>query len=103
MCRNVKTLSICPTCNSQLSESSNKQWCRDARRRGNFGRCSLGIRKAEEEYRGEECGTCAEIREQAMNQVSLDELAQRRLGWRKDSKGKGRRADDSDDDFGYGW
>jgi hypothetical protein len=106
MCRNVKTLSICPTCNTQLSERNDKQWCRDARRRGTFGHCSTGVRKTEEEYRGQECPSCAEIRERAMNELDMNDFAKKRLGWRTEGKGKGKgRAinEDSDDDAGYGW
>ncbi|KAI0408501.1 hypothetical protein F4802DRAFT_415935 [Xylaria palmicola] len=55
MCRDVRTLSICPTCDGQLAANSSKQWCRDARRGGRFGRCNVGVGRAEEEYRGEEC------------------------------------------------
>lgn len=41
MCRNIKTLSICPTCTEKVSERTNQQWCREGRHRGAFGRCSM--------------------------------------------------------------
>ncbi|KAI0105115.1 hypothetical protein GGR51DRAFT_520943 [Nemania sp. FL0031] len=95
MCRNVKTVSFCQSCETQLSESSSKQWCREAYRRGTFGRCSMGVRQAEEDYRGKECRSCIEARERAMDELDWDDLAKKRLGW--------TRAGDSDDDGGYGW
>ncbi|CAJ2504639.1 Uu.00g120330.m01.CDS01 [Anthostomella pinea] len=102
MCRNIKTLSVCPTCNKQLSENTNKQWCRDARRHGHFGRCSTGVRKSEDEFRGEECKGCAEVRENAMNELDLEDFAEKRLGWHP-SKGRGQAPEDSDGEYGYGW
>ncbi|KAI1497940.1 hypothetical protein F5X99DRAFT_412568 [Biscogniauxia marginata] len=109
MCRNVKSVSICPTCNKHMSESTNKQWCRDARRKGHFGRCSMGVRKAEDEFRGAECEGCAKIREKAMNELDMNDFAEKRLGWRT-SKGKGDgqgggdcMLDNSDDEYGYSW
>lgn len=66
------------------------------------------MRKAEEEFRGEECRSCAEVRERAMNELDMDDFAKKRLGWQTEGKDKGKgkgRAinEDSDDDVGYGW
>ncbi|ORY61491.1 uncharacterized protein BCR38DRAFT_487249 [Pseudomassariella vexata] len=112
MCRNVKTLSICPTCNEHITENTHQQWCRDARRKGRFGRCTMGIGRSEEEFRGAECKSCAELRETRMNELEMRDFAARGLGWRT-SKGKtagGRgggggteQGDDSDDGIAYVW
>ncbi|KAI1189765.1 hypothetical protein F5B17DRAFT_389965 [Nemania serpens] len=95
MCCDIRTVSTCPTCQTHLSECRTKQWCREALRRGTFGRCSAGLGQAEEEYRGRECRPCAEIREKAMDEMNMDDFAEKRLGW--------NRGRDSDDDGGYGW
>ena len=82
MCRKVKTLSICPTCNERMAENTNTQWCRDARRCGAFGRCTMGIRRAEEEFRGEDCQNCSDQRERLMNDMEMSDFAVKSLGWR---------------------
>ncbi|KAH7029664.1 uncharacterized protein B0I36DRAFT_326200 [Microdochium trichocladiopsis] len=91
MCRDICVLYVCSACGEQLSETSTKQWCRDARRKGKFGRCVAGASRVEDESRREECLACTELREQQMAQ--LRDFAVRRLGWRS---GKGGRNGDAD-------
>ena len=103
MCRKVKTLSICPTCNGRIAENTSTQWCRDARRRGAFGRCTMGIRRGEEEFRGEDCQGCNDQRERLMNEMEMSDFAVKSLGWRP--RGRRGRDDDDDDDCttSYTW
>ncbi|KAK8062639.1 hypothetical protein PG997_014736 [Apiospora hydei] len=100
MCRKVKTKSVCATCNDRIGENTNTQWCRDARRRGTLGRCTSGLRRAEEEFRGEEC--------------KMSDFAAKGLGWRRtggggSGGGRGRVMDNDNDgdsdDYGspYTW
>jgi hypothetical protein len=112
MCRNVKTLSICPTCDQRISENTNKQWCRDARRKGQYGRCTTGVRRAEDEFRAEECKGCSDVRESKMNELEMSDFAARGLGWKTPKKTKGNgtggagrrhRDEDSDDGIAYTW
>ncbi|KAK7959792.1 uncharacterized protein PG986_004646 [Apiospora aurea] len=105
MCRKVKTKSVCATCNDRIGENTNTQWCRDARRRGTLGRCTSGLRRAEEEFRGEECKKCCAARESFMDQLQMSDFAAKGLGWRRtagggggDGGGRGRVMDNDDDD-----
>lgn len=71
------------------------------------------MRRSEEEFRGEECRPCIEVREAQMNQMSMSDFKVKRLGWRtykrKDSGGGGggsrqeTEPDDSDGGYGYSW
>ncbi|RYP83082.1 hypothetical protein DL769_001467 [Monosporascus sp. CRB-8-3] len=67
-----------------------------------------GVRRSEEEFRGEECKVCTEVREAQMSQMNMTDFNVRRLGWRT-YKGAGagaggRRQDDQEDsDGGYCW
>ncbi|KAK8096842.1 uncharacterized protein PG998_005066 [Apiospora kogelbergensis] len=110
MCRKVKTKSVCATCNDRIGERINTQWCRDARRRGTLGRCTSGLRGAEEEFRGEECQKCSAAREAFIDKLEMSECAQKGLGWRTvRGGGRGRMTetldDDNDEDLGcpYTW
>ncbi|KAK8029743.1 hypothetical protein PG993_011034 [Apiospora rasikravindrae] len=114
MCRKVKTKSVCATCNDRIGENTNTQWCRDARRRGTLGRCTSGLRRAEEEFRGEECQKCCAARESFMDQLQMSDFAAKGLGWRRtagggEGGGRGRVMDNDEegdsDDYGspYTW
>ncbi|KAK6858273.1 hypothetical protein PG995_005972 [Apiospora arundinis] len=100
MCRKVKTKSVCATCEGQIGENINTQWCRDARRRGTLGRCSSGLRRAEEEFRGEECKKCWAAREDFIEQLEMNELAQKGLGWTTGGSGRGRMGNKTRDNGG---
>ncbi|KAI1863259.1 uncharacterized protein JN550_009785 [Neoarthrinium moseri] len=108
MCRSIRMQAICPTCNERISESTNKQICSDARRKGKgFGRCSTGVRPAEKEFRGEECHGCAEVTESHTDQLEMSDFAIRGLGRKTSPNKKPERAtayqDDSDDGVSYIW
>lgn len=108
MCRNINLQSVCPTCNGCISESTNKQLCGEARRKGlGFGRCTRGSRCDEKEFRGEECKGCAQATEARMDELDMRDFAARGLGWRSEKlKARSRTAvhqDDSDDGVSYTW
>ncbi|KAI1257929.1 hypothetical protein MGN70_000974 [Eutypa lata] len=107
MCRNIKIISICPTCCEKLSERTTQQWCREGRRKGVFGRCSTGVNYIEEEFRGQECKACIEVREAQMSQLDMQDFNQRRLGWRKRKNPNGgeasRETEPYDSEGGYCW
>lgn len=62
--------------------------CREARRKGlGFGRCSVGCREEEKEFRGEECQGCAQGSDLQMHSW---EMADFKRGWRTSRSGKER-------------
>lgn len=93
-----------------MSESTNKQLCGEARHKGlGFGRCGMGSRPAEKEFRGAECKGCAEVTELRMDELDMHDFAIKGLGWwtkRLNSKSENRPPvyqDDSDDGISYTW
>ena len=49
---------------------------------GRLTRQAQGVRCSEEEFRGEECRVCVEVREAQMSQMQMSDFNVRRLGWR---------------------
>ncbi|KAJ1324781.1 hypothetical protein MN608_09484 [Microdochium nivale] len=110
MCREIYILYVCSACGEQLSETSTKQWCREARRQGEFGRCTAGASRIEDESRREECLACTELREEQMAKLEPRDFATRKLGWasggitkRTGEAGAGAGCGEEDDDTGCGY
>ena len=57
------------------------------------------MRSSEEEYRGDECRACVDVREAQMSQMEMSDFNVKRLGWRTYN---GANPDDSDGG-GYTW
>ena len=62
------------------------------------------MRRSEEEFRGEECRACVDVREAQMSQMQMSDFNVRRLGWRTyDRRGSGAGGAEPEDSDGGGY
>lgn len=82
MCQTTTLRAVCPTCSKELSTQSNTQWCREASRKGTYGRCLIGVREKEEECQGIDCEKCLEKQEaEAVDQDLREAVEKAGYGW----------------------